>query len=470
MLIRAKFISLLFLIFLSSVACELTEEELSNLDRIIGEDQNPGTDFDRTPLAPNCHEQAYRQPQAEISKKIDLLFVVDTSGSLNSERQQIGDGVDAFLEALPADVDANVGVTLAHVGSRAGKLYRKDSAQPLVLKSSEMSSADIRSQLAYRMRYTVSESVSDGGEALLYSFNKMLDEEYAAIAKTEGLFRDEAALVVVFVTDENDICARYPEGVTPVFDGNLKEIPAFNNYCGDVTPESVLQKLRIRMQDKPALVSGIIYHEGSNVPNGGENEMAYGIMEIIEQANGAMIDLSGGNFHTGLEQIGNLAVKKLNLRTEFQLASSNIDPDTINVKVDNSPVEYAFNALNSTILLTDYAGIENSEVYINYCEPPEEPDDVAPVITNLLVKNITGASATVTWTTDLDASSQVEITHVASGSKVLTSLGASLKKDHAIGLSGLSPDTLYSVKAISVSNGVETTSEAVDFRTGRSLN
>tara|TARA_Y100000768_G_scaffold35372_1_gene23129 strand:+ start:18473 stop:19933 length:1461 start_codon:yes stop_codon:yes gene_type:complete len=461
-------LSLCFLSFLA--ACELTEEEQNAISDIIGEDQNPGSDFEYGPLEPNCHQQIYKQPEAEISKKVDLLFVIDTSGSLDSERQQIGDGVDAFLSALPSDVDVNIGVSLGHVGSRAGKLYRKSSDAPLVLKSSEMDSDAIRSQLSYRMRYTAGEGASDGGEAMLYSFYKMLDPDNVQAAKDEGFFRDESALVVVFVTDENDICARYPDGVTPVYDPQGSEVSAFNNYCGDVTPESVLAKANIFASGKPLVMAGIVYHEESVVPSGGENEMAYGILELIDQASGAKIDLAGGNYHIGLNQIGSLAVKKLSLKTDFVLASSNVDAETFEVKVDNVDVPFSFNEINATVTLTDYAGIENSEVFIGYCEPPEEPDLVAPVISNLAVNQITGGSAVIEWSTDIAASSQVKITHVASGSSVLTNLMPSLKTEHAVGIQGLNPDTLYKIQAISVTNGMESYSGELSFRTGRSIN
>ncbi|MEC9281659.1 MAG: fibronectin type III domain-containing protein, partial [Bdellovibrionota bacterium] len=344
------------------------------------------------------------------------------------------------------------------------------TSAPYVLKSSEMDSESIRSQLSYRMRYTVGEGASDGGEAMLYSFYNMLDPGNVQEAKEEGFFRDEAALVVVFVTDENDICARYPDGVTPVYDPQRKEFSAFNNYCSDVTPESVLSKANIFVSGKPLVMAGIVYHEESVVPSGGENEMAYGILELIEQASGAKIDLAGGNYHIGLSQIGSLAVKKLSLKTDFVLASSNVDTESFEVKVDNVDVAFSYNEVNATVSLTDYAGIENSEIFIGYCEPPEEPDLVAPVISNLAVNQITGGSALIEWNTDIAASSQVKITHVASGANVLTNLMPSLKTDHAVSIQGLNPDTLYKVQAISVTQGMEAYSGELSFRTGRSIN
>ena len=467
-----KLQKLFFLLSLGLVlsACELTEEELANVDRIIGEDQNPGSNFDYEPVQPNCHQQIFRQPEAQISRKVDLLFVLDTSGSLDAERQQIGQGVDAFLAALPVDVDAHIGVVLGHVGARSGQLYRRNNASPLVLKTSDWSREQIRSELSHRMRYTAGEGASDGGEALLYSYHQLLEPANVARARNEGLFRDEAALVVVFVTDENDICARYPEGITPVPDPERKEESAFRRYCADVTPESVLEKTQLFMAGKPVVLSGIIYHPQSQIPRGAENEIGYGILELVEQSSGALIDLAGGNFHIGLEQIGSLAVKKLQLKTDFVLTSSNIDPNTFDVRVDNQSVAFAYNEALARLSLTDYAGIENSEVFIAYCEQVEDVEKPTPVLSDLRVSNITAGSALVEWRTDLPASSQLRITHVASGAEVLTNLSPGLKLDHSIRLQGLNPDTLYRVQAISVLEGQEGRSVELSFRTGRALN
>jgi len=43
--------------------------------------------------------------------------------------------------------------------------------------------------------------------------------------------RPDAALAIVFVSDENDICYRYPASITPVVDGDKLEAPAFIRDC-----------------------------------------------------------------------------------------------------------------------------------------------------------------------------------------------------------------------------------------------
>ena len=70
---------------------------MANLDGIVGEEQNPGTDFDHAPLAPNCHAQAYRQPEAEISKKIDA----DIEAYLQSQTAEATDMFDYLYKELP---------------------------------------------------------------------------------------------------------------------------------------------------------------------------------------------------------------------------------------------------------------------------------------------------------------------------------------------------------------------------------
>lgn len=462
---------LIVLSFLLVTACELTDGERSVLDDATNAVPSPGQDIEHPPLEIGCFEEKHYQPDAVISKKIDLLFVIDTSGSIVDERARIGEGVEAFIAALPPDVDARVAVNVGHVGANSGKIYRKSETEPLVYDTSVHSLDEIKTSLANRMKTADWEWDSDGGEAGLYSLDQMLDPENVNLAKSQGFFREDAALAVVFVSDENDICARYPEGVTPVYDGDGLEGPAFDAYCANVTPSSVYSKLKLFQQGRPLVVAGILYHELSIFPNEGENEIGYGYLEMIREANGAIVDLSQERYHEGLEQIGSLVTKKLNLVLDYTLQQTNIDKETINVKVDGSEVPYSFSSDSNVLSLTDYAGKENSEVYITYCEPEPVVDLPAAVISAVVVTDITATSATVKWITDIPATSQVEIKHLLSGTIVLSSLDSTEKTEHSVVLTGLQPDTLYSVTAISKANEKETRGEpSVGFRTGRNLN
>src|SRR5690606_1905164 len=135
-----------------------------------------------------------------------ILFVPDTSGSLDVKRDQIANDLNRFVGKLPVDGDYRVGVMLGHgfKSETSGRLYRKTSAYPEVLRSDELSIETIQTELAARIRSPLEESQSDGGEmgmtSLLRGVTTKLEEN-----RSKGFFRDQAALAVVFISDENDL-------------------------------------------------------------------------------------------------------------------------------------------------------------------------------------------------------------------------------------------------------------------------
>ncbi|MCB0343238.1 MAG: hypothetical protein H6626_05995 [Pseudobdellovibrionaceae bacterium] len=488
-----------------TTGCELTDEENQAIDRTLNPPVSGPPNLSYPPDGPFCYSEMQLQPDAEITKKIDVLFVVDTSGSLVEERDEIGDGVDALLGALPADVDAQFGVMLAHVGSRSGRLYRRYSDKPYVLNAANHSSEELRTILRDRMRLVATENETDGGEAGLYSLNEAFSEANLLESVGHGFFREDAALAVVFVADENDICARYPQGVVPVVDPNNKEIPAFNRYCANITPESVLAQVRAHQGERPSVVAGIIYHEQSDFPAVGENEIGYGYLEMIRMANGVAIDLAGNHIHQGLDQIGLLATKKLNLKTEFPLSRLDFDMSSLQVLVDGEPADHNYNADVNEVHLTGYAGVENSEIRISYCakrvEEPgdpgngddggsdngddgnvddgdngngdgggdvgEEPADAPVVISDFRILEITGNTASFAWETDKESTTQLQITNVDTGEVTYTLLDTNLVLSHVDMATGLRPNTLYDVQGMSERNGIMSLSEPLRLRTRR---
>ena len=82
------------------------------------------------------------------------------------------------------------------------------------------------------------------------------------------------------------------------------------------------------------------------------------------------------------------------------------------------------------------------DAYYGYLAWAGAVDTVAPVITSVSASAITHEAAKITWTTDENADGQVEYgTTSAYGST--TPVASTFMTSHAIGLSGLSPTTLY---------------------------
>ena len=469
-IIAFKTINSILLVLILGVfitGCELTEDSKDDINDAFTPPESQEPPSDSLVDTGMCESQTYIQPQAQYLKKLDLVFVVDTSGSIREERTEIADGIESFINELPADVDYQIGVMQAHssVSDQSGVLFSHNS--PVVLKSSELTKTEIRSHLRNTMYNTdPTDYAGDGGEQMLYSLNKAITENASAI-KSQGFFREDSALAVVMVSDENDICAlgSYPHGVTPVYDPEKKEYPAFERDCADISPESVVQNLRTLQGDRPLLVSSIVYTGEGYIPNRGENEIGYGLIEAANVANGVVVDLASGDYDLGMRQIGSMVVKKLNLKTEFKLNTSDFDESTLEVLVDRQAVNFNYlPEINEVHLAEVDAGRENSEVYIKYCKSMYE----TIVISDVQFLETTTSSTIVRWKTNIPATTQVEYKNVLSGETFLTPLDTNLKVEHGAAINDLSPNTLYEIRLISMGEeGQVTTSSAYKFRTQR---
>ena len=95
------------------------------------------------------------------------------------------------------------------------------------------------------------------------------------------------------------------------------------------------------------------------------------------------------------------------------------------------------------IILTLLFGGMSCDTY--EVQPPPDttaPDLTAPSFTNLSAENITETTATISWTTDEPATSQVEYGET-SAYGLITPLDNDLVTSHSVSLTGLDPDTTY---------------------------
>ena len=294
-----------------------------------------------------CFHQWFLQPEENCPLKLDLLFVVDSSNSylLHEARHAIGEGIDGFLHQLEPHTDFRVAVMLGHGSKSAhtGRLWRAGT-HPRVLRSDSMSNSTIREHLIANLEAPDQDPFSDGGQEGLYSFSRALDKDHLRQNREHGFFREDAALVVVFVSNENDICAQYPPGVTPVPNPNGVEAMAKARDCGRITPASVLARVKRLQGPRPFLVSGIVYNNLATYPHEGENEYGYGYLDLIALANGTSIDMADAAIERGLGTLGGVAATKIRLMTDFPLVRHHANASTIRVLVDDLPAEFTYDA------------------------------------------------------------------------------------------------------------------------------
>lgn len=358
--------------------CQLTAEEKDAIDAAF-----EGPEAKQVPapnVEPECFNERFVQPEAEVTRKLDLLFVTDTSGSLDIERGKIADGIDGFIAALPNNVDLQVSVMLAHSSrsNHSGRLW-KSGPHPYVLSTNSMSVSTIREHLRYNLTQVSDDRFGDGGEESFYSFSYGLEKGPLTSSRAHGFFREDAALAVVFISDENEICYVYPQGVKRVPDPEGLELSAFKRDCAGISHLSVRDKIKQLQGDRPYLVGAIIYNT-NNYPRSGENEFGYGYADLVELTHGVSVDMATGHYVEGLSRIGTLASVKLRLVTDFTLARKDIDLTSLKVFVDGKESVYAYNEQLNEVHL-EQPGESRSVVDINYCMKPAPQPTPTPTPT-----------------------------------------------------------------------------------------
>lgn len=321
-----------------------------------------------------CFEDQYAANPEAITRKLDIVIVPDTSGSINDERAAIANGFDSFIASLPEEIDFRIAVILGHSdrSSRMGKLYQKGT-EPLVLDSELMTVPEITAALRYKLQNPAVDNYSDGGEMGIYSLTHAIRDNLGEI-QGQGIFRTDAALAVIFVADEQDICAEYPAGVIPVPDPQGGENRSKAELCLDengeylYSPNQIVSELKELKGDIPLVVGGVIYNNLETISKIDENEIGYGYLEAIEIAGGISVDLANGDYGTGLSNLGKMAQVSIKPESDFPLSTNRVDVSSIEVFINGAKTtSYTLNSELNMVSLTSERD-PFSVVRVNYCE------------------------------------------------------------------------------------------------------
>ena len=326
---------------------------------------------------------------ATPKKQLDILFVVDTSASLRlgpnntqegGELPQIARDMENFVRNLPTDTDYRIGMVLAHSpqSKHFGKLFSIEG-QPAVLDSTKMTSEKMWSTLE-KMMLSVPDEKSDAqGEALLLAIREAAVQNKAF--RSRGLFRDNTNVAIIAVTDEQDVCYQYPQkasasndpsgamfeaGLVPVLKPKAKtkketvlgadrheERFGKSRYClkgadgRPVTAENVARRLRLLeyVTSGKVIMNAIAYKSNQGLKartgNEDENEMAHGVLELVEKFGGQTADLKNVDRSTSRISFAD-QLNMLGAATSFQIKHDTVFPCASNVHpnaVDPSTLE-----------------------------------------------------------------------------------------------------------------------------------
>ncbi len=78
----------------------------------------------------------------------------------------------------------------------------------------------------------------------------------------------------------------------------------------------------------------------------------------------------------------------------------------------------------------------------------------APVISGLILNDAEGQNVVLNWTTDIPATTQVQVTNMTTGLVTTTTSSNQLRTNHNVTVSNLNGNTTYSLRAVSVSDSM----------------
>ena len=181
--------------------------------------------------------------------KIDFLFVIDDSGSMQDEQERLIDGFPGFIEAVeesisqydyhlmaistafddadPADCRDAVGAGLIDNGDGDSCGVADEGKQlPRYVDGEDEDLSDVFSCLADM-------GVGSAAELPIWTMAQALTTQSLPDGCNTGFLRDDAILVVTIITDEED--SPSDSVVIPALDGSCEPADADPNSAGDPT-------------------------------------------------------------------------------------------------------------------------------------------------------------------------------------------------------------------------------------------
>lgn len=158
-------------------------------------------------------------PEAEPCTKVDLLFVVDNSGSMAGEQQNLVNSFPGFVTEIQGTLGT---VESLHVGVISTEIHKQNPLQCQKLGALSQASSLHGNCVPYssgknwmdetepnmQQKFTCAGQLGTGGsgdERPMDALQLALTPNYnAAGACNDGFLRDDALLVVVVITDEED--------------------------------------------------------------------------------------------------------------------------------------------------------------------------------------------------------------------------------------------------------------------------
>lgn len=289
---------------------------------------------------PPSVETTYNPPDLAVAAKedhitqvtvpsVDVLFVVDNSGSMSEEQAALRANFDAFMRYFTdSGMDYHVGVVSTDMDNRqqSGRLIDDNGSRYI---DNTFSEANAIASFKERANLGTMGSSEERGKDASYTALVSL-----ASSVNAGFYREEAVLSIVVISDERD----WSKDVS---------IAEYSSWMQSLKPE-----------DDQTWFSSIV----GQAPNGcATAEKGVGYLEVTDAVGGIKFSICEPDYSSVLDELG---MQAAGLKREFFLSEVPVE-DTIIVSVTTEGDEDTFKANEWT-----YDGVRNSVTFNSFVPDP----------------------------------------------------------------------------------------------------
>ncbi len=278
----------------------------------------------------------FKQNEPEFASKIDILWVIDNSGSMASSQQNLAKNFDSFINEF---TDRGLDFQMAVATTEAYKDYFLDNGDPQrtfsLLRDGNPTDGKNGFSIVHRktpdLRPVFLENIlqgtaGSGDERPFQSIVATLEN-----INNEDFLRPNSFLAVVIVSDEDDFSHEEETSIGGQYSNpNLIDVGAYYNYLDSLTRgDATLPRFSVSsilVPDQACLDELMVESSGQKI--------GYRLIDLVEMTDGIIGNICD-DFAGALTSISG---KILELATQFPL---NRDPDvrTIRVYVAGQEIE-----------------------------------------------------------------------------------------------------------------------------------
>jgi hypothetical protein len=300
-----------------------------------------------------CYQQTFQEPDS-APNKLDVLLLANTRDQENHLRNSLASSWDSYSAQLPRGSDFRVAVMLGN-GSESewsGKLWHHWDDPSVLHREDSLFGWIVTDFLAFDFWDFPSDRGGVDGQEELFSLSTGVTSGSAIEnSKSEGFFREDAALAVVFVSDVPDACFQPELGVdaSPAAD------------CGGFSIKNLYASLQAFKGTRPVVLEGAVHTDSRGA----------GYTDLIQLGKGLAIDPDDTSCRGPddlMRKLGAFAAQNAFVfDTTFPIGMEPLDNKSVKVWLDGKPSSvYTFNETSDTISVpgANHAG---ATVVVQYC-------------------------------------------------------------------------------------------------------